>query len=189
MVCHHHSSHDILQWDDETSQENVCTSDPGQGLQLFPASIQLSDPSWSSLPAVQSVWMSDSFTTRTGWKHTTGSSGIFNGVLLELKGFCLLQIRVPLKDWEDIKRFEKDAVDSQHLDVVYILRQLMAQKAFYFTAMPTLVTLLVQQENLPQCCIYTHQCSLDNNQPKINTIPKQTRMMSVRVRSCLPQAL
>ncbi|XP_003978679.1 snRNA-activating protein complex subunit 1b [Takifugu rubripes] len=50
------------------------------------------------------------------------------------------QIRVPLKDWEDIKRFEKDAVDAQHLDVVYILRQLMAQKAFYFTAMPTLLS-------------------------------------------------
>lgn len=150
IVRHHHSSNDILQWDDETSKENVCTSDPGQGLQLFPASIQLSDPSWSPLPVVQSLWMSDSFTTRTGWKHIVGSSGIFNGVLLELKGFCVLQIRVPLKDWEDIKRFEKDAVDAQHLDVVYILRQLMAQKAFYFTAMPTLVTLLVQHENVPQ---------------------------------------
>lgn len=44
-----------------------------------------------------------------------------------------------LKDWEDIKRFEKDAVDAQHLDVVYVLRRMMAQKAFYFTAMPTLV--------------------------------------------------
>lgn len=118
-----------------------------------------------------------------------GSSGIFNGVLLELKGFCVLQIRVPLKDWEDIKRFERDAVDAQHLDVVYILQQLMAQKAFYFTAMPTLVTLLVQHKNVPQCCISTHQCSLDNSQPKINTIPNQTRIMSVRVSSCLRQAL
>lgn len=153
VVCHHHSSRDILQWDDETSKENVCTSDPGQGIQLFPASIQLSDPGWSSLPAVQSVWMSDSFTTRTGWKHLMGSSGIFNGVLIELKGFCVLQIRVPLKDWEDIKRFEKDAVDAQHLDVVYILRQLMAQKAFFFTAMPTLVTPLVQHEHVRQCCV------------------------------------
>lgn len=44
-----------------------------------------------------------------------------------------------LKDWEHIKAFEKDAVEAQHLDVAYILRQMMAQKAFYFTAMPTLV--------------------------------------------------
>nr|XP_046267999.1 snRNA-activating protein complex subunit 1b [Scatophagus argus] len=50
------------------------------------------------------------------------------------------QIHLALKDWEDVKKFEKDAVDAQHLDVVYILRQLMSQKAFYFTAMPTLLT-------------------------------------------------
>lgn len=57
---------------------------------------------------------------------------------------CLLQVRVALKDWEDIKAFENDAVEAQHLDVVYILRQLMMQKAFYFTAMPTLVMVLSQ---------------------------------------------
>lgn len=49
-----------------------------------------------------------------------------------------------LKDWADIKTFENDAVEAQHLDVVYILGQLMMQKAFYFTAMPTLVTVLFQ---------------------------------------------
>ncbi|XP_008294918.1 snRNA-activating protein complex subunit 1b [Stegastes partitus] len=47
------------------------------------------------------------------------------------------QIRLALKDWEDVKKFEKDAVDAQHLDAVYILRQLMFCKAFHFTAMPT----------------------------------------------------
>lgn len=48
-----------------------------------------------------------------------------------------------LKDWEDIRAFEKDAVEAQHLDVVYILRRLMARRAFLFTAMPTLVTPLL----------------------------------------------
>ncbi|KAM4723589.1 snRNA-activating protein complex subunit 1-like isoform 1-T1 [Anableps anableps] len=48
-------------------------------------------------------------------------------------------IRVALKDWQDVKHFEKDAVDAQHLDIVYILKQLMACKAFLFTAMPTLL--------------------------------------------------
>ncbi|XP_034015601.1 snRNA-activating protein complex subunit 1b isoform X2 [Thalassophryne amazonica] len=47
------------------------------------------------------------------------------------------QIRLALKDWEEVKKFEKDALDAQHLDVVFILRQLMSEKAFYFTAMPT----------------------------------------------------
>lgn len=50
------------------------------------------------------------------------------------------QIRLSLKDWEDVQKFEKDAVDAQHLDTVYIFRQLMFRKAFHFTAMPTLLT-------------------------------------------------
>ncbi|XP_074487973.1 snRNA-activating protein complex subunit 1-like isoform X1 [Sebastes fasciatus] len=49
------------------------------------------------------------------------------------------QIRLSLKDWEDVNKFEKDAVDAQHIDAVYILRQLMFLKAFNFTAMPTLL--------------------------------------------------
>ncbi|XP_061742732.1 snRNA-activating protein complex subunit 1b isoform X1 [Nerophis ophidion] len=49
-------------------------------------------------------------------------------------------IRLALKDWADIQSFEKDALGAQHLDVIYVLHQLMFQKAFYFTAMPTLLT-------------------------------------------------
>ncbi|KAM6912830.1 snRNA-activating protein complex subunit 1b [Xenentodon cancila] len=49
------------------------------------------------------------------------------------------QIRLSLKDWEDIKKFEKDAMDAQHFDTVYILQKLMFCKAFHFTAMPTLL--------------------------------------------------
>lgn len=47
-----------------------------------------------------------------------------------------------LKDWEDVKKFEKDAVDAQHFDTVYILQQLLFLKAFHFTAMPIQVSLL-----------------------------------------------
>ncbi|CAG03752.1 unnamed protein product, partial [Tetraodon nigroviridis] len=50
------------------------------------------------------------------------------------------QVRVALKDWEDIQAFERDAGEAQHLDVVYILRQLMRQKGFHFAAMPTLLS-------------------------------------------------
>ncbi|KAF3700722.1 snRNA-activating protein complex subunit 1 [Channa argus] len=49
------------------------------------------------------------------------------------------KIRLALKDWEDVKKFEKDAVDAQHFDTIYILHQLMFLKAFHFTAMPTLL--------------------------------------------------
>ncbi|TNN59391.1 snRNA-activating protein complex subunit 1 [Liparis tanakae] len=47
------------------------------------------------------------------------------------------QIRLALKDWEDVKKLEKDAVNAQHHDVVYILRKLESDKAFTFAAMPT----------------------------------------------------
>ncbi|XP_034004915.1 LOW QUALITY PROTEIN: snRNA-activating protein complex subunit 1-like [Trematomus bernacchii] len=46
-------------------------------------------------------------------------------------------IRLALKDWEHVEKFEKDAMDAQHMDVIYILRQLRLQKAFHFSAMPT----------------------------------------------------
>ncbi|XP_075963525.1 snRNA-activating protein complex subunit 1b [Anarhichas minor] len=49
------------------------------------------------------------------------------------------QIRLALKDWEDVMKLEKDAVNAQHHDAVYILRQLMLHKAFSFTAMPTML--------------------------------------------------
>ncbi|XP_047230042.1 snRNA-activating protein complex subunit 1-like isoform X2 [Girardinichthys multiradiatus] len=64
-----------------------------------------------------------------------------------------LQIRVALKDWEDVKNFEKDAMDAQHLDVVYILKQLMICKAFQFTAMPTLLLYRTKRnEEKPMLC-------------------------------------
>ncbi|XP_034418764.1 snRNA-activating protein complex subunit 1b isoform X1 [Cyclopterus lumpus] len=47
------------------------------------------------------------------------------------------QIRLALKDWENVKKLEKDAVNAQHHDVVYILRKLASDKAFSFAAMPT----------------------------------------------------
>ncbi|KAG7255723.1 hypothetical protein CRUP_011752, partial [Coryphaenoides rupestris] len=47
-----------------------------------------------------------------------------------------VQIQVALKDWEEVSRFQKDAVEAQHLDAIYILRKLFSQKAFCFAAMP-----------------------------------------------------
>ncbi|CAL8273803.1 unnamed protein product [Merluccius merluccius] len=47
-----------------------------------------------------------------------------------------VQIQVALKDWEEVKKFEKDAAQAQHFDATYILRKLFSQHAFYFAAMP-----------------------------------------------------
>eukprot|EP00064_Thunnus_orientalis_P026304 superscaffoldBa00016237_g26804 len=63
------------------------------------------------------------------------------------------QIRLSLKDWEDVKKFEKDAVNAQHFDVTFILRQMMFHKAFHFTAMPTLLAFKKKRkiEGSPLC--------------------------------------
>ncbi|XP_056152347.1 snRNA-activating protein complex subunit 1b [Lampris incognitus] len=56
------------------------------------------------------------------------------------------QISLALKDWEDLKKFERDAADAQHVDAVYILRHLFLQKAFYFSAMPIPLTYHVKRK-------------------------------------------
>ncbi|KAK7148257.1 hypothetical protein R3I93_012555 [Phoxinus phoxinus] len=59
--------------------------------------------------------------------------GLFNSQLITPKE----KIRIALKDWEDAMQFQRDAVNAQHYDVLYIFRKLLSDKAFYFTAMPT----------------------------------------------------
>lgn len=49
------------------------------------------------------------------------------------------KIRLALKDWEEVQKFEKDCFEAQHFDVVYVLRKLLHEKAFVFTAMPRLL--------------------------------------------------
>lgn len=38
-----------------------------------------------------------------------------------------------------VQEFVSDAVSSQHLDVVYVYRKLVSEKAFLYTAMPNQV--------------------------------------------------
>ncbi|XP_010166718.1 snRNA-activating protein complex subunit 1, partial [Antrostomus carolinensis] len=48
-------------------------------------------------------------------------------------------IRIALKDWPEIQRFQQDLLDSQHYDAAYIFRTLRLARAFHFTAMPKLL--------------------------------------------------
>ncbi|NWW94543.1 SNPC1 protein, partial [Rhynochetos jubatus] len=49
------------------------------------------------------------------------------------------KIRIALKDWPEIQRFQQDLIDSQHYDAAYIFRTLRLARAFHFTAMPKLL--------------------------------------------------
>ncbi|KAJ8411716.1 hypothetical protein AAFF_G00153540 [Aldrovandia affinis] len=58
--------------------------------------------------------------------------GLYNTQLASPKE----KIRIALKDWENINKFQEDAMNAQHYDVSYIFRKLISEKAFYFAAMP-----------------------------------------------------
>ncbi|NWT56780.1 SNPC1 protein, partial [Erythrocercus mccallii] len=62
--------------------------------------------------------------------------GLFNAQLCQPKQ----KIRIALKDWPEIQKFQLDLLDSQHYDAVYIFRRLRLARAFHFTAMPKLLT-------------------------------------------------
>ncbi|NWZ35913.1 SNPC1 protein, partial [Brachypodius atriceps] len=62
--------------------------------------------------------------------------GLYNAQLCQPKQ----KIRIALKDWPEIQKFQLDLLDSQHYDAAYILRRLRLARAFHFTAMPKLLT-------------------------------------------------
>ncbi|NXR71665.1 SNPC1 protein, partial [Pycnonotus jocosus] len=62
--------------------------------------------------------------------------GLYNTQLCQPKQ----KIRIALKDWPEILKFQQDLLDSQHYDAAYILRRLRLARALHFTAMPKLLT-------------------------------------------------
>ncbi|NXL75409.1 SNPC1 protein, partial [Leptocoma aspasia] len=62
--------------------------------------------------------------------------GLYNAQLCQPKQ----KIRIALKDWPEIQKFQLDLLDSQHYDAAYIFRRLRLARAFHFTAMPKPLT-------------------------------------------------
>ncbi|MCJ8731008.1 hypothetical protein PDJAM_G00191080 [Pangasius djambal] len=58
------------------------------------------------------------------------------------------RIRIALKDWDDLIHFQQDAVNAQHYDVVYVLKKLLYEKAFCFTAMPDTLSFQVKKKRV-----------------------------------------
>ncbi|NXQ32035.1 SNPC1 protein, partial [Alaudala cheleensis] len=62
--------------------------------------------------------------------------GLYNAQLCQPKQ----KIRIALKDWSEIQKFQQDLLDSQHYDAAYVFVRLRLARAFHFTAMPKLLT-------------------------------------------------
>ncbi|KAF4089899.1 hypothetical protein AMELA_G00043500 [Ameiurus melas] len=60
----------------------------------------------------------------------------------------IVQIRIALKDWDELIRFQQDAVNAQHYDVVYILKKLLSEQAVCFTAMPDTLSFQVKKKRV-----------------------------------------
>ncbi|XP_063803770.1 snRNA-activating protein complex subunit 1 [Pseudophryne corroboree] len=67
--------------------------------------------------------------------------GLYNTQLCQPKQ----KIRIALKDWSEIEKFHEDLISAQHLDAVYVFRHMRRSRAFYFTAMPMLLTFRSQR--------------------------------------------
>ena len=50
------------------------------------------------------------------------------------------KIRVALKDWDEILKFQQDLINAQHFEAAYIFRKLRLDIVFHFTAMPKLLS-------------------------------------------------
>ena len=57
--------------------------------------------------------------------------GLYNTQLCQLKQ----KIRVALKDWDEILKFQQHLINAQHFEAAYIFRKLRLDRAFHFTAM------------------------------------------------------
>ncbi|XP_003214324.2 snRNA-activating protein complex subunit 1 [Anolis carolinensis] len=62
--------------------------------------------------------------------------GLYNTQLCQPKQ----KIRIALKDWSEVMKFQQELLEAQHYDAAYILGKLRKNKAFYFTAMPTFLS-------------------------------------------------
>lgn len=87
------------------------------------------------------------FTTAYSYLLPPYSFQIRVGALYLIYGLYYMQpawpkekIRIALKDWYDLQKLVADAKSCQHLDIVYIFKRLLLEKAFYFTALPKKLT-------------------------------------------------
>ncbi|XP_021058118.1 snRNA-activating protein complex subunit 1 [Mus pahari] len=62
--------------------------------------------------------------------------GLYNTQLCQPKQ----KIRVALKDWDEVVRFQQDLMNAQHFDAAFVFRKLRLDRAFHFTAMPKLLS-------------------------------------------------
>ncbi|XP_048394134.1 snRNA-activating protein complex subunit 1b [Stegostoma tigrinum] len=61
--------------------------------------------------------------------------GLYNTQLCQPKE----KIRMALKDWDEVLSCQEEMVKAEHFDAVYVLKKLLHDKAFHFTAMPILL--------------------------------------------------
>ncbi|KAM9291241.1 snRNA-activating protein complex subunit 1 isoform 2-T2 [Morus bassanus] len=83
--------------------------------------------------------------------------GLYNTQLCQPKQ----KIRIALKDWPEIQKFQQDLIDSQHYDAAYIFRSLRLARAFHFTAMPKLELMNIHDHYQKMKCVI----SADKSQP------------------------
>ncbi|XP_048455963.1 snRNA-activating protein complex subunit 1b isoform X2 [Rhincodon typus] len=71
--------------------------------------------------------------------------GLYNTQLCQPKE----KIRMALKDWDEVLSCQEEMVKAEHFDAVYVLKKLLHDKAFHFTAMPILLAYNKKRRKMP----------------------------------------
>ncbi|XP_072348067.1 snRNA-activating protein complex subunit 1b [Scyliorhinus torazame] len=71
--------------------------------------------------------------------------GLYNTQLCQPKE----KIRVALKEWDEVLSCQEEMVNAEHFDAVYVLKKLLNDRAFHFTAMPTLLVYNKKKRKAP----------------------------------------
>ncbi|XP_067848014.1 snRNA-activating protein complex subunit 1b [Heptranchias perlo] len=101
--------------------------------------------------------------------------GLYNTQLCKPKQ----KIRMALKDWDEVLNCQEEMVNAEHFDAVYVLKKLLNDKAFHFTAMPKLLVYNKKRRPIPNDAVNENFREKSNLVSELITVDVLEELMNV----------
>ncbi|XP_067894880.1 snRNA-activating protein complex subunit 1b [Heterodontus francisci] len=101
--------------------------------------------------------------------------GLYNTQLCQPKE----KIRMALKDWGEVLSCQEEMVNAEHFDAVYVLKKLLNDKAFHFTAMPTLLAYNKKRRKMPNDAVNENFREKSNLVSELITVDVLEEIMNI----------
>ncbi|XP_078418376.1 snRNA-activating protein complex subunit 1b isoform X1 [Cetorhinus maximus] len=101
--------------------------------------------------------------------------GLYNTQLCQPKE----KIRVALKDWDEVLSCQEEMVNAEHFDAVYVLKKLLNDKAFHFTAMPKLLAYNKRRRKMPNVTVNENFREKSNLVSELVTVDVLEELMNI----------